>query len=278
MDTPNDVIAPFWDDLNPNDGGAIYYYADAANSRFIVEWEQVPHYAYSGSGTYTFQVILNADNTIVFQYYDMIGDLDSASIGIEDQAGTVGLEVVFNAAYVHNDLAILFSFVPPPDPWLTVSPATGTVPGLTTGAQVDVTFNATDLVDGVYTGQVTIGSNDPDNPSVIEPVTLHVNTSSAVGDELPRSFALGAAYPNPFNPSTKIAFAVPAGGGRVDLQIFDLSGRLVRTLVSGQQQGGNHTAVWSGLNDAGRPVSSGTYFYRLQAPSFDETKKMVLVK
>lgn len=273
---PNNLIAPYWDDLNPASGGTVYYYADAANSRFIVEWDAVVHYG--TSDPQTFQVILNADGTILFQYATTNGQ-NEATVGIENASGSDGLEVVFNAAYIHDGLATLFSFVPPPDPWLTVTPVSGVIPGMTTGTQLAVAFNATDLPEGNYTGNVTIGSNDPDNPQVIVPVSLLVtNLGTAVGDELPRSFALGAAYPNPFNPSTKIAFAVPAGGGRVDLQIFDLSGRLVRTLVSGEQEGGNHTAVWAGLNDAGRPVSSGTYFYRLQAPSFDETKKMVLVK
>jgi len=273
---PNNMIAPYWDDLNPASGGTVYYYADAANSRFIVEWDAVVHYG--TSDPQTFQVILNADGTILYQYATTNGQSE-ATVGIENAGGNDGLEIVFNAAYIHDGLATLMSFVPPPDPWLAVTPTSGTVPGLTLGTQLAVAFNATDLTEGFYTGNVTISSNDPGNPQVVVPVTLSISIGTAVGDDnMPRTFALGAAYPNPFNPSTKIAFSVPAGGGRVDLKIFDLSGRLVRTLVSGEQPGGHHTAVWAGRSDEGRPVASGTYFYRLQAPGFDGTKKMVLVK
>ncbi|MBU1073787.1 S8 family serine peptidase, partial [bacterium] len=194
---PNNLIAAYWDDLNPASAGTVYYYADAANNRFIVEWDAVVHYG--TSDPQTFQVILNGDQTIVFQYATTNGQSES-TVGIEDGSGAVGLQVVFNAPYIHDGLATLFSFVPPPDPWLTVTPTSGTVPGLTTGTQLEVGFNATDLTEGTYTGHVTIGSNDPDNPQVFVPVTLVVSTSTAVGDDtLPRSFALGAAYPNPFN-------------------------------------------------------------------------------
>jgi len=271
---PNNLIAAYWDDLNPASSGTVYYYADTANNRFIVEWDAVVHYG--TSDPQTFQVILYRDHTILFQYADT-NDQTYATVGIENAGGTDGLQVVFNATYIHDGLATLFSFVPPPDPWLVVTPNSGTIPGPTTGAQLEVVFDATLLSVGVYTGSVVISGNDPDSPQVVVPVTLTVDDQTAVGD-LPSTFALGAAYPNPFNPSTKIAYAIPAGGGRVDLKIFDLSGRLVRTLVSGEMPAGNHTAVWTGLNDAGRRVASGTYFYRLQAPDFDDTRKMVLVK
>ncbi len=274
---PNNMIALFWDDLNPNDGGSIYYYADAANSRFIVEYEQVPHYSYSGTGTYTMQAILNADGSIVCQYLDMVGDIDSATLGIENSGGDIGLQVVYNAAYMENSLAILYSFVPPPPPWLVVTPTSGTIPGMTSGTQLEVFFDATGLAVGVYNGTVTIGSNDPDNSQVVVPVTLNVSSGTSA-DQLPSSFELGAAYPNPFNPSTKIAYAVPAGGGRVELNIYDLSGRLVRTLVSGHRPAGDHTVVWTGDDEQGRRMASGTYFYRLQANDVDTTRKMVLVK
>ncbi len=276
---PNNLLAPFWDDMDPTaaGSGSIYYYADTANQRFIVEWDGVEHYSSSDTGApETFQVILNDDHTVVFQYA-ITNSQDGSTVGIENAGGTDGLQVVFNAAYIHDGLATMMSYIPPPDPWLIVSPTSGTIPGLTTGTQLEVVFDATLLTIGVYTGTVVISGNDPNTPQVIVPVTLNVDDQTAVGD-LPRTFSLGAAYPNPFNPSTKIAYAVPAGGGRIDLKVFDLSGRLVRTLVSGEMPAGNHTAVWTGLDDAGRRMASGTYFYRLQAPDFEDTRKMVLVK
>ncbi|UCG51964.1 MAG: T9SS type A sorting domain-containing protein [Candidatus Latescibacterota bacterium] len=86
-------------------------------------------------------------------------------------------------------------------------------------------------------------------------------------------------HPNPFNPTTTIRYSL-ANEGRVDLTIYDVTGRRVRTLVDASQppRVEGYTVEWDGRNEAGEPVSSGVYFYRLSAPGFVETKKMVLVK
>jgi len=86
-----------------------------------------------------------------------------------------------------------------------------------------------------------------------------------------------SAAPNPFNPTTTISFSVPASG-HVELLIFDLAGRRVKTLVSGSVDAGSHTASWHGRDDKGRQVASGVYLYQLRAGDFVETKRMVLVK
>jgi hypothetical protein len=91
-------------------------------------------------------------------------------------------------------------------------------------------------------------------------------------------FSLQQNAPNPFNPTTEISFAVPDGGANVSLRVYDITGRLVRTLVEGNEPAGTRTVTWSGDNDQGQRVPSGTYFYRLTAPSFSEQKKMVLLK
>ena len=98
----------------------------------------------------------------------------------------------------------------------------------------------------------------------------------AVGDS-PALTALGANYPNPFNPSTTVPFTL-ARAGQVTLRIYDVSGRLVATLLDGVVATGAHTRVWDGRNDAGSPVSSGVYFYELVAGDFRQTRKMVLLK
>jgi hypothetical protein len=92
------------------------------------------------------------------------------------------------------------------------------------------------------------------------------------------TFGLKQNVPNPFNPSTKISFVVPDGGGNVSLRVYDVTGRLVRTLVDGFEPSGTRTVSWFGKNDQGQPVASGTYFYQMTAPSFSEKKKMVLLK
>ncbi|MEI2811253.1 MAG: FlgD immunoglobulin-like domain containing protein [Nocardioides sp.] len=102
---------------------------------------------------------------------------------------------------------------------------------------------------------------------------------SAVHDgALPARFAVGQNHPNPFNPSTTISFAVPENAGQVTLAIFDVSGRLVRTLESGSLGAGTYTREWNGRDDMGRAVGSGTYFYRLAGNEFSEARKMILIQ
>jgi hypothetical protein len=95
---------------------------------------------------------------------------------------------------------------------------------------------------------------------------------------LPQTYGLYQNVPNPFNPSTTIRYDVPAGGGAVTLRIYDASGRLVRTLQDGPQAAGQKTAVWNGRDDRGRGVVSGVYFYRLEAPGYRKTLKMILIQ
>jgi hypothetical protein len=83
--------------------------------------------------------------------------------------------------------------------------------------------------------------------------------------------------PNPFNPSTQIGYRI-ADDQRVRVAIYDVSGALVRTLVDAPQQAGAYTVTWGGANDEGMPVSSGVYFYRLEAGKLTQTRRMVLLK
>jgi hypothetical protein len=83
--------------------------------------------------------------------------------------------------------------------------------------------------------------------------------------------------PNPFNPTTAIRFSL-SERQNVTLVVYDVNGRRVRALVSGVRNAGSHTVTWDGRDNAGSTVSSGVYFYRLDAGKFSDTKKMVLLK
>jgi hypothetical protein len=100
---------------------------------------------------------------------------------------------------------------------------------------------------------------------------------TGVGDT-PASFALHANVPNPFNPITTIRYDVPASGADVSISIYDVSGRLIRSLVREHRGAGAWSAQWNGENDRGQSVASGVYFYRMRAGEFVETKKMMLLK
>ena len=94
---------------------------------------------------------------------------------------------------------------------------------------------------------------------------------------LPREFSLSQNYPNPFNPITTINYSIPTQS-RVKLQIYNLLGQVVTTLVDADKNPGYYEAIWNGTNQSGKSVSSGLYFYSLRAGQFNDTKKMVILK
>jgi hypothetical protein len=110
----------------------------------------------------------------------------------------------------------------------------------------------------------------------------HTETYTECGTGVDEGVAVKAYlshnFPNPFNPSTAIQYRVPSPGSRVRLSVYDLSGRLVRMLVDAYRSGGEHLAIWRGLDDHGRAVGSGVYFYRLEVGDTKLERKMVMLK
>jgi len=96
-------------------------------------------------------------------------------------------------------------------------------------------------------------------------------------ETLPVNFSLGQNYPNPFNPSTTISFSIPRTE-MIELQIYNIRGQIVRTLVNEQMSPGHHAVMWDGRDEQGHAVSSGVYLYRINAGDYSETRKMTLVK
>ncbi|MBE0565671.1 MAG: S8 family serine peptidase [Krumholzibacteria bacterium] len=282
---PNALIAVLWDDLSPpqaevpevpwTEPGIIYTWADPTGQRFIVQWEGIPYFG-TWYNLLTFQAILNADGTILCQY-KTVYDRGSATYGLENADASDYLAVAYNSPYAHSGMALKYSLDPIPVHWLSAAAADSLVqPGQ--GTELTLTFDASELPEGVYEGHVLMATSDPANPSVVVPLTLTVSATSAVGTEVPERFALAGAVPNPFNPSTRITYAVPAGGADVSLRIYDVSGRLVKELVGGHRPAGYHQVAWQGEDGAGRRVASGLYFYRLEAGGFSQTRKVMLLK
>jgi hypothetical protein len=101
--------------------------------------------------------------------------------------------------------------------------------------------------------------------------------TTLVNKVIPTAFALYANYPNPFNPTTNISFALPVDS-KVSLKLYNVAGQLVRTLVNETMPAGTHTVTWDGNNSNGEKVASGIYFYKLNAGDFSKTMKMVMTK
>jgi len=98
-----------------------------------------------------------------------------------------------------------------------------------------------------------------------------------IATNLPMAYQISQNVPNPFNPSTEISYRLPESGAAT-LEIFNLAGQRVTTLVQGEQKAGTYTVTWRGRDDRGREVSSGVYFYRFTAGGMAETHRMLLLK
>ncbi len=100
---------------------------------------------------------------------------------------------------------------------------------------------------------------------------------SAEQNQVPYALELSQNVPNPFNPETIISYSIPRKG-MVEIEVFNVRGQKVTTLINEQQEAGNHSVVWNGRDKSDKACSSGIYFYRLETGSHSETRKMLLLQ
>lgn len=141
----------------------------------------------------------------------------------------------------------------------------------TSGAVVELIFTRIESLSDI--GEIAL--NDP----VLDEVRLSgsVPLMGLSNQMIPGTFYLGDNYPNPFNPTTTISFGLPITS-EIQIDIFNVLGQRIRTLISSRYDIGHHTVTWNGTDDSHSPVASGIYFYRLQAGDLTMNKKMVLMK
>ncbi|NMC44544.1 MAG: T9SS type A sorting domain-containing protein [candidate division Zixibacteria bacterium] len=131
------------------------------------------------------------------------------------------------------------------------------------GTTVDLTDGATVAIpDNVISAQLAIGTED---------------YLAGKATPIPAQYVLSQNHPNPFNPTTTIRFGLPKAG-KVRLEVLNILGQTVRTLVDQDLAAGYHSVIWNGDDGEGRGVASGIYFYRLRADGFTQSRKMVLLK
>ena len=136
-----------------------------------------------------------------------------------------------------------------------------------TAAVLEWTVHVTDGIDTV----------EADNA----PYTMEIDGANALSAYLERliadEFAIHQNYPNPFNPVTTLRYDLPENG-HVNITIYDMLGREVKTLINQTQDAGYRSVIWNATNDYGKPVSAGIYLYQIQVGEYISTKKMVLLK
>jgi hypothetical protein len=146
----------------------------------------------------------------------------------------------------------------------------------------------------ISVGEPTVGiMKDTSNPSetdfwfVVLSTETNQDEAKGITSEtaeiiLPKTFDLGQNFPNPFNPSTTVQFQIPdkirAENIRTVVRVYDVLGRVVKTLVDENLAPGFYTRHWDGLNDNGEKISSGVYFYSITAGDFRKTRGMLMLK
>jgi len=134
---------------------------------------------------------------------------------------------------------------------------------------VDSTYERTTASSTVYPNRMYLRVLSSDG------ISTRISNDRVI---IPSDFELHSNYPNPFNPSTTFSFTLPLDK-RVSVRVYDMTGRLVRTLINGETYAqGTHIVKWNGLNDGGTAVASGQYIYTLEWGEFRQTRRMVLVK
>lgn len=141
---------------------------------------------------------------------------------------------------------------------------------------MDITLSGNELADSLMIQFQIVGGDENDygigSYALIDDLSLGNTTGLTSTGIIPEKFSLKQNYPNPFNPSTSIEFSIPEQSF-VELKLFDVIGKEVAVLVEEEKPAGTYKAVFEGTN-----LPSGTYFYRLTAGGFVESKKMILLK
>ncbi len=225
-------------------------------------------------------VVVNLPGGITMSY-DSIGAAGNTLVTTSSTGPppAVGFQILPTASPLYYDFSTTAGFVGPVTICFAYNPA-GLTPAqeaqmkvmhFVSAAWVDVTLSL-DTASNRICAQTTSFSEFalmyPDVPTGVDDKDPH---------NVPREFSLGQNYPNPFNPSTEIRFALPKAS-EVKLEIFNILGRRVRTLMDGFVPAGAKSVTWDGKDDQGRAVSSGVYLYRLNAEEFSQTRKMMLIK
>jgi len=126
-------------------------------------------------------------------------------------------------------------------------------------------------------GKIYITATATDMLPARDSIEVTIQSGFDIDEVLPGETHLHNNYPNPFNSSTTVNYSL-AAESNVLLQVYDIRGRIVKTLISETGQAGSHDVVWDGTNDAGKPIASGTYFYALKTSETNIVRKMTVVK
>jgi fibronectin type 3 domain-containing protein len=145
------------------------------------------------------------------------------------------------------------------------------------GTPTNTLYVDANVPDGTYEYYATAVYSEEYESDASEAVTVEHYTSDNDNPNVPAVTTLVGNYPNPFNPTTQIKFTL-AKPGKVSLDIFNVKGEKIATLLNTSMTAASHTVVWNGTDNYNQKVSSGIYYYRLQTDNYSHIKKMILMK
>jgi hypothetical protein len=149
---------------------------------------------------------------------------------------------------------------------------------LNPSAQLIDEVHFADQAEDLSTGRYPDGTGD--FVQMVPTFSASNNMGTAVPEESDKritGFELQQNYPNPFNPETMIEYHVPAAGN-LNIVVYSMAGQKIKTLANGWHNAGSYQVPWNGTNEAGIPVASGVYFYRLSGSTYSAVKKMILIR
>lgn len=251
--TPNNYIAPYWDDLDGKTNGKVYYKAEA--DKFIVQYTDWSRY--TGNGTLTFQVHLYKSGKIMVYYKEITATVNDGTVGIENGTGTDGLLMGYNTVYAKTALALKISADPE---WLVAANAEGTLT-FGTAAALELTFKSEDFPEGLYTMDLQISSNDPQTQTKVVPVSLQITDG-----DIPVELTSFTAEPN--TKGVVLAWSTATETNNSGFSIERKSENTKWQEVS-FVKGNGTTTEKSEYQFVDVNLSSGKYSYRLKQVDYD---------
>ncbi len=170
---PNNIVVPFWDDMNGVNGGSVY--TKQNTDSFVVQFEDWHFYSPSSSSG-TWQVVFYHNGKIQFNYESFTSDPSSCTVGIESSDGLDGLPIVYNSSYLTGSKSILID--PPGVDWLSMSNLAGTI-SPAGNSVVNMTFDSSGMDYGTYEASINITTNDPNHRLITIPLSLVVRRGLA---------------------------------------------------------------------------------------------------
>lgn len=256
LTAPNGIIAPFWDDLDGSTTGKVFVKPDG--STYVIQYNNWPRYSTTGSAL-TFQIVLHRSGKIVFYYKTMTSTtLNSATVGLENETATIGLQTAYNAVYAKNNHAVMYQAAPE---WLIAGNYSGTLYN-ENSVSVQLEFDASDFPPGLYSMDMIVSSNDPAAPVRVIPIKAQL--SGIIPVEL-TGFSASASEGNVY---LKWSTAT-----EINNELFAIERKIMNGewQKAGEVSGKGTTVEKQQYEFVDRNVKSGSYRYRLVQRDYDGT-------